>query len=431
MNFGVSKDIITPVLPTRLACPQYDRDKVFVNVHDDLFVRTLVLDDGCEKTVFMSFDLLFHDRALNQKIEVYAQQNYGIHPASVVISYTHAHTAPAVLGYNPGFHSDEYEELLLARAKNCLDRAMHTMCEGMLEYGTFDADFNISRRGQINGKFSNIPNADYSHDTEFSVMCVRDADDNIRAVMMNYACHPVFYPTSKSVSGEFPARLCQYIDMMYYGCVSMYFQSAGGDVRPSVSADLEKMRWKSPMSFADIDAFTRSIAETVHDFIRNGGCEKQPLSIASDGFEIELPMQPKPIEYFENYLREFGDDMTNPNCVNAHIITNGGYEKLPESVILHCRTVRLNDDLYIAAVGGEPCFGVKQAVKAAFAGKKVCFIGYTDSCAYVVDDKILSEGGYEAICHLEYGHIGAFKSGLDKLYVEAFERSCARIKKEL
>ncbi len=430
MKFGISKDIITPVLPVRLACPQYDRDKAFINVHDDIFVRALVLDDGNEKLVFMSFDLLFHDRALNQKIEAYAQKKYGIKSAAIIISYTHAHTAPAVIGYNPGFHSDEYEEFLLTRAKNCLDRAMSTMCEGTLEYGVFDADFNISRRGQVCGEFRNIPNIDYPHDIEFSVMCVRDVEDNVRSIMMNYACHPVFYPTSRAVSGEFPARLCQYIDMMHYGCVSMFFQSAGGDVRPSTSADLENMRWKSPMTFADIDSFARDIADTVGAFIRDGGCEKQSLSIASDSFEIELPMEPKPIEYFKNYLCDFGDDMTNPNCVNADIIVNGGYEKLKKSVMLHCQVIRMNDDLYIATMGGEPCYGVKRAVKTAFAGKRVCFIGYTDSCAYIVDDKILSEGGYEPQCHLEYGNIGPFKPGLDKLYFEAFGNSYARMKEK-
>ena len=81
-------------------------------------------------------------------------------------------------------------------------------------------------------------------------------------------------------------------------------------------------------------------------------------------------------------------------------------------------------------MGGEPCYGVKQAVKAAFAGKRVCFIGYTDSCAYIVDDKILSEGGYEPQCHLEYGNIGPFKPGLDKLYFEAFGNSYARMKEK-
>ncbi len=428
MKFGISKDIITPILPTRLACPQYDRDKAFADVHDDIFVRTLVLDDGSEKIVLMSFDLLFHDRVLNQTIETYAMEKYGVNPASIIISYTHAHTAPAVIGYNPGFHSDEYEEFLLTRAKNCLDRAMCTMGEGTLEYGTFDADFNISRRGEVDGKFISIPNVDYPHDTEFSVMCVRDMENNIRAIMMNYACHPVFYPTSRAVSGEFPARLCQYVDMMHYGCVSMFFQSAGGDVRPSTSADLENMRWKSPMTFADIDVFARNIADTVGGFVRNGGCKKLSLSIASDSFEIKLPMEPESIEYFKNYLCDCGDDMTNPNCVNADIIANGGYEKLEKSVVLHCQTVRVSDDLYITAMGGEPCFGVKQAVKAAFGGKSVLFIGYTDSCAYVVDDKILSEGGYEPTCHLEYGLIGPFKPGLDRLYLESFESSYTRIK---
>ncbi|MBR5542618.1 MAG: hypothetical protein IKU65_00790 [Oscillospiraceae bacterium] len=60
--------------------------------------------------------------------------------------------------------------------------------------------------------------------------------------------------------------------------------------------------------------------------------------------------------------------------------------------------MRLSDDLYIATVGGEPCYGVEKAVVSAFGGKEIFFIGYTDSCAYIVDDVLLDEGGYEPTC---------------------------------
>ena len=46
------------------------------------------------------------------------------------------------------------------------------------------------------------------------------------------------------------------IDIENYGCISMYFQSACGDVRPNVTADFENKCWKAPMTFADIDAFS-------------------------------------------------------------------------------------------------------------------------------------------------------------------------------
>lgn len=426
MKFGVAKDLISPTAPMRLACPRGDLSKNFTAVHDDVYVRCLVLDDGNEKAVLMSFDLLFHDRGLNRAIEEYAFSEYKINPAAVVVSCTHAHTAPASLGYNPGFHDDNYEKLLVERAKACLDRAMCAMFEGTFEYGSFDADFNISRRRIINGVYENAPNSNYPHDTEFGVLCVRDTSGEIRSIVMNYACHPVFYPAQMTLSGEFPARLCQLLDANHYGCISMYFQSSAGDVRPKPTADEENIRWKH-LPFSELDAFSRDMSKSVSAFVENGGCKKTELSIAADAFAIELEMTPEPLSYFEEYLKLHAEAAADPNTVNARNIVNGGYETLPDSLQHHCQTLRLADNLFVATVGGEPCFGVRKAISAAFEDKDVFFIGYTDSCAYVVDDKILAEGGYEPTCHLEYGLIGPFKAGLDKLYTDNFTASYNKV----
>ena len=429
MRFGVAKDIITPKAPMKLACAGGEMEQNFLTIHDDVFVRCLVFDDGKKKAVLMSFDLLFHDRILNEVIAKYAEMKYGINPATVVISYIHAHTAPASRGYNPGAHNDAYEELLVSRAKDCLDRAMCSMFEGSVEYGTFDADFNISRRGTRNGVYQIAPNDNYPHDTEVAVICVKNMEGEVRSVVMNYACHPVFYPGTRGVSGEFPARLCQHMDLEYYGCTSLFFQSAGGDVRPRPTADIENGKFNK-MKFSDIDCFAKNICRSVCEFIESGLCEKKELSIAADAFEIELPMEPKPISYFEKYLEGRNVKEFNPNVVNAYHIVNGGYEKLERKLIVHGQIVRIAEYFFLATIGGEPCFGVKQIVKNSIAGKDVCFIGYTDSCAYIVDDRILSEGGYEPGCHLEYGLIGPFQPGLDEKYRESFKASFHRLNAE-
>ena len=49
MGFGSAKEQITPPFPTRLACAgEFDKD--FRYVHDDIFVRCLVVDDGATVT---------------------------------------------------------------------------------------------------------------------------------------------------------------------------------------------------------------------------------------------------------------------------------------------------------------------------------------------------------------------------------------------
>ena len=118
----------------------------------------------------------------------------------------------------------------------------------------------------------------------------------------------------------------------------------------------------------------------------------------------------------------------NADWENAKHAVEGGYDEMPEHIDVWCQTLRLSEDLYVATIGGEPCFGVKNIVKSVFGGKDVCFIGYTDDCAYLVDDKVLAEGGYEPGCHIEYNLKGPFKPGLDTKYFKGFEKSLERIK---
>ena len=432
MRFGTGKDLITPYAPMNIACNGVF-DRHFTKIHDDVYVRCLVLDDGCTKSVLMSFDLLFHDHLLNDAIAAYAKNIYSIDPAAVTVSYTHAHTAAAGRGYNREHHDNAYEAFLLQRAKTCLDRAICSMEEGTFEYGCFDADFNLSRRGNIDGVFGNIPDLDYPRDREFWVLCLRNAAGEIGSIVTVYPCHPVFYPSKEAISAEFPGRLCQLLDTHYYGCTSLFFQSTAGDVRPRTTLDTEALAqgrhaWRWNTTFADVNKLAQDMCETVCGFISSGGCESAELSLAADAFRIELPMDPRPLSYFEAQMRAMEKDPDNPNRVNAFYIAQGGYDTLAHSLFLECQAIRLTSRLYLATVGGEPCFGVKKAIKKAFGNKELCFIGYTDACAYIVDDRVLAEGGYEPTCHLEYCLIGPFKPGLDARYQEGFTAALDRLR---
>ena len=394
------------------------------------------MDDGQKKAVLMSFDLIFHDRTLNDEIARYACEKHDIDPSAVILTHTHSHTTPSTPSYNrynPMCRNEAFETLLFDRAKACLDRAVYTMFEGEMEYGSFDADFNISRRGKVNGIYKIHPNPDYVCDKEFFVMKITDKNGDIRSILCNYPCHPVFYPASDRISGEFPGRVSQLLECRYYGAVALYTQSSAGDVRPRAAVDYREdgtLAFKK-VAFPGLDEFARSMADSVSEFVDNGSFKKPELSLAADEFTIDLEIEPAPISAFEARIEyEKAKSVPAPgnsNWLNAEHAVAGGYDDLPESVTLHCQTLKICDSLYISTVGGEPCFGVKNAVKAAFGESDVLFIGYTDDCAYLVDDKVLSEGGYEPECHIEYNLKGPFKSGLDEKYTSGFKASFERV----
>jgi len=58
------------------------------------------------------------------------------------------------------------------------------------------------------------------------------------------------------------------------------------------------------------------------------------------------------------------------------------------------------------------------------------FIGYTDACAYLVDDVLLEEGGYEPEAYLEYRLIGPLKKGVTALYTQGFAEARKKLEKE-
>ncbi len=429
MRFGLSKTIITPPFPVKIACTGNFTDN-YTAIHDDVYIRCLVTDDGKNKAVLMAFDLLFHSRDLNDNIAEYAKEKYGIAPAGVVVTYTHAHTAPAVKGYNYGHHNDEYEDFLVERAKECLDKAISSMFEGYLTYGSHKSELNVNRRRIENGVCTSAPNLAGERDTEMFIMCVRDTEDNVRGIMVNYACHPVFYPHMTTISAEFPGRVCQLLDTEYYGCVSIYTQSATGDVRPMDTVQINEdgtAGWKNDSSFSDIECFAKKMFAEVAAFISSGKLKKPGLSIESDKFELKADLVVSPKEEYEETYNRIKSRPTSPTTVNCERIINGLYETLPDYVMIHCSTVKLSDGLYIATIGGEPCYNVKKAVVSAFGDKDVCFIGYTDSSAYLVDDNILREGGYEPNSYREYGHKGRFKEGLNDLYRSGYTDSLKRI----
>ena len=431
MKFGVSKTVITPPFPTKLACTGNFTDN-FTCVHDDVYARCLVMNDGTNYAVFVCLDLLFHSRDLNEAVAEYAKDKYNTEKSAVTVTCTHAHTAPAVKGYNPGHHNDEYEEFLLCRIKECMDYAFSSMFEGTLEYGSKEISLNVYRRKEVDGKILSLPNPEAEHDKELFVMVIKDLSGCVRSVFMNYASHPVFYPELTTISGEFPAKTCSILDEKFGNCISMYCQSACGDVRPSatVKKDAEKgLIWNRTLGFDDMNKYAQNLADEVVSLINGGKLKTTEMCISSTEFSLCLEMEKLPFEYFENLYDRYKSLPDNPVTTNCKNIIEGYYDVMPEELMLYCSVIKLSEGLYIATMGGEPCYNVKKAVISAFEGKDVCFIGYTDCCAYIVDDVLLDEGGYEPESFSEYGLAGPFRKGLNKVYYEGFSKAFGVVNK--
>jgi len=425
MPFGVARELITPPVKTHMGGYGSLYGRYFTGIHDDLYVKTLVLDDGGRKAVLMSLDLLFHDFELTEHLGDYILERYGVPKSNLVLSYTHTHAGPAVRGYDPGQHSDEYEAFLLDRLRRCVDRAFVNAFDGTVAYGVVEGDWNVCRRKKVAGVWRNAPNFDAPRDSELALLTVRDGEGRLRAIVTNYSCHPVTLGDTLWISAEYPGRLCQLLETAFYGSTAMFFQSAGGCSIPKVAAPGGR---RKKCSFGELDTMAADMARAASEAISSGTLRPVNLKIAARRFVIPLETEVYPKAYFEGILNDPAIPH-GPKKNEARLVLER-YDTTDNVVRLNASIVRLNPRLYIAFLCGEVTYPVKQLVKRAFGGHDVIFIGYGDASAYIPDDRYISEGGYETDGSVvEFCLKGRFKPGVDERIIAAYREHLAEIER--
>lgn len=415
MQCGVAKDLITPPFQMFMGGYGSRYNKPPAGIHDDLYVKALLLDDGRQKILMMTFDTLFHDYAFRERLAEYAQRRHGITPDNVVVSYTHTHAGPTGATYDIGQISTEYEEFLWERSKACIDRVMTNVFAGTIAHGSVEGDWNMSRRALINGKRLNAPNPAGATDRTLHFLRIVDAEGKPRALLLNYACHPVTTGDRMFYSAEYPGRLCQLLEASNFGATALFFQGAGGTARPRVAA-ASATSWKN-CTFAELDGMASDMARTVQQALSQGRLQPLTLNLAARHFSIDLPLDVQPKAWFEEQLRKETFEQTRLRL--RYILDR--YDLLGDTVRLHAGVIRLSDEVYIAWLTGEVCLEVKQEIEKVFAGKRLIFIGYCDDIAYVPEDKLLDEGGYEpAGAVVEFRLKGPFKKGINARLRQAY-----------
>lgn len=425
MRFGIAKDLITPDRQTYMSGYGSFFNNPFAGIHDDLFVRAFLVDDGKDRLLFVSLDLLFHDYALTQDVQAYAEEHHGISRDHLFLTFSHTHGGPAVSGYDDtSQHSAEYEAFLLARIKSCINRAMCNRFEGTLAYGSATGDWNINRRSSIEGIVHNLPNPEGAKDDLLQVLRVVDTSQRTKVILFNYACHPVTVRDTPYLSADYPGRICQLLEAEFFGVTGIFFQGAGGNSRPKATA---RNGVFVTCTYDEVDEMAAAMTLAIKRLCSTSGAWKQvDLKLAACQFMIPLELEPFP----KSRIASAADDVDGfPGIKRIASRVLQDYDQLPDEVLLPAGLIRLNDDLYIAYMGGEPCYEVKRKLAALFTGVTLLFFGYADSTAYIPDDTIIAEGGYEAAdSAIEYGLKGSFKQGIDKSMAEAFRGAYRELK---
>ncbi|CAI6025034.1 hypothetical protein [Cohnella sp. JJ-181] len=420
MKFGVAKELITPDCLTPMGGYGSYFRKYFQGIHDDLYARALLLDDGKNPVLLIAVDLLFHDYALTGKVQDYAAAAFGMDRDSLFIAYSHTHGGPSVEGYDEASQvSPEYEAFLFERLKCLIRRALLNTFEGTLAYGLAEGDWNINRRKLLNGKIVNAPNPEGGKDDRLQMLRINDRTGNIKAVLFNYACHPVTVRDTLYLSGDFPARVCHLLEAEYFGATALFFQSAGGNARPKATAKFGEF---ITCGYDEMNEMAMAMTQSIKGAVaREGAFRLLEPELEARQFRITLALEPFSKQRIIAAIED-AEGFPATKRIAEDVLAR--YEELPDAISLPAGLIRLDADHYVALLGGEPCYEVMLKLQASLGVKRLLFIGYLDSSAYIPDDKIIVEGGYEADeSALEYGLKGGFRPGIDRSIAEAFAQS--------
>ena len=150
---GVCETNITPPIGTWMS-GYAARNMPAQSVHDELFAKALVIDDGTNRIVLMSADIIAFDNSfvpeLKQKISV----NCGISPEYILLNATHTHGGPYLGTYFAmGSVDTAYRDVFIKKMIGIAKQASQNLIPAHLTYGESSAQIGVNRRQTLaNGK---------------------------------------------------------------------------------------------------------------------------------------------------------------------------------------------------------------------------------------------------------------------------------------
>ncbi len=236
LRAGAAKVDITPKDLTGLVSVWA---KPFTGVHDSIFARAIVIDNGVNSAAIVSLDLVeFGDTtALRQRI----QRELGVAPEHIMISATHDHNAPRGGPITPGTSSAQgrpysppaYIQFVDDAIVLALKNAKASLQPARVGVGSGRSDINVNRAG-FDGKRWGATDPDGPSDKTVWVVKFEDLTGAPIAILMNYAVHStVAGASSPLITGDLAGAAERFVEHSFEDkVVALWTMGAAGDQNP-------------------------------------------------------------------------------------------------------------------------------------------------------------------------------------------------------
>ena len=361
-------------------------------IHDELYARALVLNDGRTSVAVVTLDLIALGDVELQIVREAVQRIAGIAPEHLIVACTHTHSGPIVEPFPPsdlipGQADEDYYRLLPRLIASAVASAARRLRPARVGAGTGSCAININRREFLpDGTLRGLPflgrNPAGPVDREVGVVRV-DSRENGQpiAVLMSYACHPVVLGPNLEISADYVGYALSFVEQaLGTGSVALFANGAQGDmnaiIHPGSHADAEQITAATRSTKLPLNP--ASAPEEQRKYIRFLEAEHERFSREQDrarAWDIEMRLA---VANYRLYKREHMELPYLPAEITAFGLRGEGVNigLVSEPAELFCE------------------YGIKARKKSPFETTLV--LGLANGfVGYVPTPNVYSEGGYE------------------------------------
>ncbi|MGO4433731.1 hypothetical protein AB4Y88_10665 [Paenarthrobacter sp. RAF9] len=400
------------------------REATSSDPYESLWARAIVLWENGSPNLIMSVDILALPRSIHQRARQRILALADWSNSDILIQSTHTHNGPVVIDTLHPFmcyglsdlsmvetYSQHLEDDLVEAAQTALNASQTSVT---LDYKVTTASIAYNRAG-LSYLENTVP-----------VIVMRKGNGVPRAVIFNYACHPVAAGMRTLFDGDFPAGACNYIENNNPGCFALFLQGAAGDQNPMGVPSWELR-----------DEYATTLGSAVSTAMQSAGRTiGSPLQTSYKEIQIPLDITPTAgnmAAVRAAYASRLPNLDGNPAWYGRHAqvmigrIDSGSYAT---SVACPFQVWKFggSPQLRIGIVGGELVSGYAAYFRGRYGGANGVIVGGygNESCYYLPSAQFLPpysaggsyEGGWDPDypgiaggAMTVYGHIAHFKGG--------------------
>jgi hypothetical protein len=399
LRAGAAASTITPPLEIPyLTSSGAGTNAPFKDVHDDLFARALVLDDGYEPLAILAVDSLGYDNAVQgpdrhftRELRQQVSTQTGLKPGAILITASHTHSAPETLGLTPFRETVAASQWLERHRKQLAEtvilawqrRAPVRIYSGSAQARGLQRYRRIALKGGGESRRGPLPAtadvaAPWQLDEMLYVLYLETTDGRPLSVVLNFTAHPVVAMGLPSVSADYPGAATALVERELPGALCLFTNGCAGNINPN----------EVGTNFTDVENIGRRLGQTALDCVERlktaSPLSDTPLAVRAE--ECTLASRPCPTLAEARQTAEM-----RPSFASARQLRLA--QKLDEGPIRAEVQAMSVGPVRWVTLPGEPFVETGLALKQAGAS---FVVGYANGyVGYLPIRRAYDEGGYE------------------------------------